>query len=121
MQPSPSPRPLSAASSNRDESRPMSGKVSARGSLGGLSRTSTPGPSNELQEVLEKLGQIGSEHTKLEGRVSTLEVSRCCHLGVSVSYCIINAILYKYNTILLKRWIIMKEKQICKYLYVCII
>lgn len=52
----------------------MSGHVSARGSVAS-SRASTPGPSNELQEILEKLGKLGTEHKKLEGRVTTLEVS----------------------------------------------
>ncbi|KAK2175769.1 hypothetical protein NP493_709g03015 [Ridgeia piscesae] len=71
-QPAPSQRPVSAASSGKPESRPVSGHVSARGSVTS-SRASTPGPSNELQEILEKLGKLGTEHKKLEGRVTTLE------------------------------------------------
>ena len=53
----------------------MSGKRPA-------SRVSTPGPSNELIEILEKLGKLTDRHDVLEEKVSDIEVSgmAVCHV-----------------------------------------
>jgi len=48
----------------------MSPPVSGR-----LSRTSTPGPSAQLQQLLERLGILSDLHDNLVQRVNALEVS----------------------------------------------
>ncbi|KAK2162512.1 hypothetical protein LSH36_97g05033 [Paralvinella palmiformis] len=50
-------------------SRPQSSVASRPQS----SRTTTPGPSNELVNILERLGHLSDEHDKLEERVKVIE------------------------------------------------
>ena len=40
-----------------------------------LSRASTPGPSDAMLELLEKIGKLSDRHDQLEERVDKLEVS----------------------------------------------
>lgn len=49
--------------------------MSRPGSSRPVSRVSTPGPSEHLLDILERLGKLDSDHQALKARVDALEVN----------------------------------------------
>ena len=68
-------------------SRPSSSRPMSRVSSGSV------GPSEQLLDILERLGRLDDDHNTLKGRVDVIEVSTLTHLSLaSIKGTLVNSV-----------------------------